>query len=71
MANSIQPGPYRPSTTNGRHLDVDAARRAFDAHDRGRTGYLGPAELLRVAEEVWRTAHPDQAAMSAEGREVS
>ena len=70
VADTLLPKPYNPAGPGGRLLDVDAARRAFDAHDRGRTGYLGPAELLRVAEEVWRTSHPDQAAMSAQAKEV-
>ena len=71
MADTTLPGPHRPTVVAVRPLDPQAARRIFDAHDRGRTGFLGPAELLRVAEEVWREGHPAQSVMSGEGREVT
>ena len=50
--------------------DAHAARRAFDAHDHGRSGYLGVNELLRVAEEVFRAGHPHEPALSSERKEV-
>ena len=37
----------------------------------GQTCSMGPAELMRVAEELWKTGHPDQPQMSSKDKMVS